>query len=103
MSEFVKVAKKSELEEGRGTIVEIQGNSIALFEVNGQIYAIKNVCPHAEGPVGEGDLEEKVVTCPWHGWQFDVTTGANEMNPDTKVETYPVKVEGEDILVQLSS
>lgn len=101
MADFVKVAKKSQLEAGRGTIVEVEGNSIALFSIEGKIFAIKNVCPHATGPVGEGDLEGKVVTCPWHGWQFDVTSGANQMNPEIKVETYPVKIEGEDVLVQI--
>jgi len=102
VGEFVKVAKTSELEQGRGTIVDIEGNSIALFVIDGNYYAIKNVCPHAEGPVGEGDLDEKVVTCPWHGWAFDVTSGASQSNPDTKVDTYPVKVEGDDILVEIN-
>ena len=101
MSEFIKVAKKGELEKGRGTIVEVQGTSLALFDIQGKICVIKNSCPHAEGPVGEGDLEEKVVTCPWHGWQFDVTTGESPASSDMKVETYPVKIEGEDILIQI--
>jgi len=102
VGDFVKVAKTSELEQGRGTIVDIEGNSIALFVIEGNYYAIKNVCPHAEGPVGEGDLDEKVVTCPWHGWEFDVTSGVSQMSPDMKVQTYPTKVEGDDILVDIS-
>lgn len=101
MGSFVKVAKKGELEAGRGTIVEVEGTSVALFTIGGKVYAIKNVCPHATGPVGEGDLEGNVVTCPWHGWQFDVTTGENQMKPQIKVETYPVKIVGDDILIQI--
>ena len=101
MGQFQKVAKKSQLEPSRGTIVEVEGNSIALFDINGKVHAIKNVCPHATGPVGEGSLEGTVVTCPWHGWEFDVVSGASQMNPEIKVETYPVKVEGDDIFVEI--
>ena len=101
MAEKVKVATLSQVAEDRGTIVEVNGTAIALFNIKGKIYAIHNQCPHAEGPLGEGDLEEKVVTCPWHGWQFDVTTGSNEGDPELKVETYPVEIRGEDIFVEI--
>ncbi len=101
MAEKVKVANISELEEDRGTIVEAKGLCIALFNIEGKIYAINNACPHAEGPLGEGDLEETKVICPWHGWEFDVITGAFEEDPDVKVDTYPVEVNGDEIFVEI--
>lgn len=101
MAEKVKVAKVSELEEDRGTIVDANGMTLALFQIEGKIYAINNSCPHANGPLGEGDLEENVVMCPWHGWQFNVQTGENEEDPELKVQTYPVEVDGDDIYVEI--
>lgn len=101
MAEFVKVANKTEIEEDRGTVFSVKDKEVALFLVEGTYYAINNTCPHAEGPLGEGDLEDKVVTCPWHGWQFDVSTGAGLTDEETHVSTYPVKVEGDDIYVEI--
>lgn len=101
MAEKVKVATLSELEEDRGTIVEVNGKCLALFQIEGKVYAIDNACPHAEGPLGEGELEENCVICPWHGWQFDVTTGLSEDDSNLKVGTYPVECQGEDVFVEL--
>lgn len=101
MGEFVKVTAKNEVVANQGKVVEVQGKQIALFNIDGKICAIENVCPHRGGPVGEGDLQGKVVTCPWHGWQFDVTTGVSPVNPAAKVRTYPCKVEGESVCVEV--
>ncbi len=101
MSEFVKVAKRSEIPSDVGKYVEVQGKEIALFKVGGKVYAIEHICPHQGGPLAEGGLEEKVVTCPWHGWSFDVTTGACTFNEDIKQPTYKVKEEGEDVFVEI--
>jgi len=99
MAEFIKVAKTTDLSPGEGIVVEANGCEVALFNVAGHFYALNNACRHMQGPLGEGYLEEKIVTCPWHGWQYDVTSGENTLDPNIKVECYPVKVEGEDILV----
>ena len=101
MAQFVKVAKRSEVPADTGKCVEAGGKEIALFNVEGKICAIQHVCPHQGGPLAEGGIEGKVVTCPWHGWQFDVTTGVCTFNDSVKQETYKVKEEGEDVFVEV--
>lgn len=100
MGEFVKVAKKGEIPADTGKYVEAKGREIALFMVANKVYALQHTCPHQGGPLAEGGLDGNVVTCPWHGWQFDVTTGECTFNPSIKQETYCVKEEGDDILVE---
>ena len=100
MAEFVKVAKKSEIPADTGKCVEAGGKEIALFNVSGKVYAIHHVCPHQGGPLAEGGIEGAVVTCPWHGWSFDVTTGECTFNPAIQQATFKVKEEGEDIFVE---
>ena len=101
MAQFVKVAKKGEIPADTGKCVEVQGRAIALFKIADKIYALNHICPHQGGPLAEGGLDGPVVTCPWHGWQFDVTTGECTFNPSIKQETFPVKEEGDDLLVQI--
>ena len=101
MGRLNKVAKLGDLPPGEGMVIEVEGKDIALFNVEGVFYALDNVCPHRGGPLGEGFLQGKIVTCPWHGWKFDVTTGRSSVNPEASVSCYTVKVEGEDILVEL--
>lgn len=96
---FVKVATRAEIEPGTGKTVDVNGTPVALFNVDGNYYAIHNTCLHRQGPLGEGFLDEKVVTCPWHGWQYDVTTGECLTNAALRVQRFEVKVEGDDILV----
>jgi len=103
MGIFHKVARKGDIEVGQGIVAETQGVPLAIFNVGGSFYAIHNLCPHRGAPLGEGELSGSEVTCPWHAWQFDVKTGQNLDNPDSKVKTYPVKVEGDDIFVELQS
>ena len=101
MSEFIKVAETKDVAAGTGILVELEGERVALFNENGTFYAIGDVCTHAGGPLSEGDLEGDVVTCPWHGAQFDIKTGEATSPPATEpVPTYRVKVEGENILIE---
>ena len=99
MADFQKVACVGEIPAGQGKVVEIAGRKIALFNVGGKFYATDNTCLHRGGPLGEGHLQDNVVNCPWHMWGFDVTTGVCTVNADFKLETFPVKVEGEEIFV----
>lgn len=101
MGKLVKVAKTSELTPGTGKVVMANGNMIALFNIDGSFYAIDNTCLHRGGPLGEGLLEGDTVTCPWHGWRFNIKTGAHTFNPQIKVKSYPVQVEGDDIAINL--
>ena len=102
MSKMVKVAQTDELSPGSGKVVEADGRSIALFNVEGTFYAIDNTCSHRGGPLGEGELNGESVTCPWHGANFNVKTGAVTGPPaGTGVRTFAVKVEGSDVLVEV--
>ncbi len=99
---FVRVAAVTDVPPGSGTVVHADGRAIALFNVDGSFYAIDNTCLHRGGPVGEGDLEGVVVTCPWHGFQYDVTTGRNILDPDVGLQTFLVRVENGDVLIATS-
>jgi len=91
MGEFVKVAKKTEIPVDTGKCVEAGGKEIALFKVGGKVCAISHVCPHQGGPLAEGGLDGTIVTCPWHGWSFDVVSGVCTFNPSIQQETFKVK------------
>lgn len=101
MGEFVRVTGTTEVKPGSGIVAEVQGKALAIFNIDGTFYAINNTCVHRGGPLGEGDVEGSIVTCPWHGWQYDVTTGTCVANPAATVERYEVKIEGADVKVLL--
>ncbi|MFN7973148.1 MAG: Rieske (2Fe-2S) protein [Acidobacteriota bacterium] len=96
---FVKVGRKVDVAQGCGKVVDVGGKPVALFNDEGTFHAIHNTCVHRGGPLGDGDLAGNIVTCPWHGWEYDVTTGACQTNPQAKVASYEVKLEGDEILV----
>jgi nitrite reductase (NADH) small subunit len=99
MAEFVRVAATDEIRSGQGRMFEVNGRQIAVFNVGGQFHALDNVCEHQGGPLAEGELDGCVVTCPWHGWTYDVATGESPDDPDTRVESFTTKVEGSDVWV----
>jgi nitrite reductase/ring-hydroxylating ferredoxin subunit len=101
MGQFVKVARVSELAPGQGKTVEGGGVEMALFNVGGTFRALGNACCHRGGPLGDGELDGTTVTCPWHGWQYDVVTGTALRNDEVSVPTYRVEVRGEDVFVEL--
>ncbi len=95
----VKVSALKDLPPGGARAVQFGYKEVGVFNVDGKLYAVDNICPHRGGPLSDGRLEGGVVSCPWHGWQFDVTTGALVMSPDTKLARYKVEIEGEDIFL----
>jgi nitrite reductase/ring-hydroxylating ferredoxin subunit len=101
MGEFVRVTGVTDVKPGQGIVAEVNGKSLAVFNVDGAFHAIDNTCVHRGGPLGEGELEGPVVTCPWHGWQFDVKTGECVNNPSAKVHVYEVQIDGSDVKVLL--
>lgn len=102
MAQFIKVAGTDEMPTGSIKQVEANGISIALFNLDGNYYAIGNECTHKGGPLAEGFVEGESVTCPWHGGQFNVKTGAVESAPPAKpVAKYNVRVQGSDIEVEV--
>lgn len=98
---FLRVLKTNEVPKGMIRELQIDGKVIALANVDGKFYAIDNVCLHRGGPLAEGEMAGTSVTCPWHGWQYDVTTGKSLMNSAVGVSTYPVEVRGDDIYVDV--
>ncbi len=129
------IGRVSELPPGSRKIVEIAGRSIGVFNVDGEFYALRNVCPHQGAPLCQGSVggtaaasapgeyvwerEGEILRCPWHGWEFDITTGRSVFNPhrmrvkrfdvtvardrppDEGVEMYAVSVEDGSILVHV--
>jgi nitrite reductase/ring-hydroxylating ferredoxin subunit len=101
LARLFKVAEKNDLADGASKVVRVDGRSIALFRVNDEYYALANVCLHRGGPLGEGDLSGSVVTCPWHGWKFDVRTGAFTIIPTLKVPSYKVMEQNGSVMVEI--
>ena len=99
---FVKMATLGEIPPGAALEIEHEGRIVALFNVNGTISAIDGICPHQGGPLADGPVEGSCVTCPWHGWQFDVNSGTSSVNSRVKQQVYEVKLEGDDIWVRVS-
>ena len=101
MPTLTKVAKTSDIPPGTGKVVETGGKTLALFNCEGTFYAIDNTCKHRGGPLGEGSLTGATVMCPWHGWEYDVSSGKCQTDPSIAVQKFDVKVEGDDILVSV--
>ena len=101
MSDLIKVAETSDLKPGEGKTVTAGDRELALFNIDGKLHAIDNICPHHGGPLGEGMIDGCIVTCPWHGWRFDCTTGQSPVIPTAKVDRFDVVVEGNDVKVKL--
>jgi nitrite reductase/ring-hydroxylating ferredoxin subunit len=100
---FVRVTKATDVAPGQIREIEAQGTTIAVANVGGQFHAINNTCLHRGGPLGQGSLQGNVVTCPWHGWTFDVTSGRITHNQAGGVACYPVELRGEDVYVDIST
>ena len=96
-----RVASADEFPPGSAREVVLEDRVVALYRVGDSFYAMDGVCPHAGGPLGEGHLSGTRVTCPWHGWQFDVTTGRHCLTPNIVHETFPVVVENGEVYVEL--
>jgi nitrite reductase/ring-hydroxylating ferredoxin subunit len=99
---FLRTARKDEIPAGAIREFQVEGKTIALANVDGKFFAVNNTCLHRGGPLAEGELDGKLVTCPWHGWRYDVTTGKLDMNPAVGVVCYPVEIRGQDIFVDFS-
>ncbi len=101
MPKLVRVADVGEIGDGKSKVVRAEGRTLAIFRVKDQFFALNNACLHRGGPLGEGSLEGYRLFCPWHGWTYDVRTGAFEIIPTLKVKSYPTRREGNSILVEL--
>jgi NAD(P)H-dependent nitrite reductase small subunit len=98
----VKAIRADELAPGQAKSVSLGGTSVALFNVGGTFHAIENKCAHRAGPLAEGFVSGNVVFCPWHDWQYDVTTGACLNAPGFAVRSFSVSVVDGDVLVEVT-
>lgn len=97
--EFVTVARIADVPPGTGKAVVVGEREIALFHVDDTFYALDNTCPHQGGPLAEGWIENCAVTCPWHAWTFKLTDGKMTLGDYAMVDTFDVRVAGEEIMV----
>lgn len=103
MTQWVKVAELQQISAGQKKLVKVKNKEIALFKVKDTLYAIDNRCPHSTGPLIEGRLFGTVITCPWHGSQFDLASGACQSGPASKnVSVYAVHLEAGAIFIEIS-
>lgn len=112
-------AKIADVPAGECKLVNIEGVEIGLYQVKGEWYAWRNICPHMWAPVCKGritgtrlpslvyeyeyGLEEQILRCPWHGWEFDLTTGEHLVDSEVKLKGFPVEVEGEDLYILMKA
>ena len=101
---FRPVAKLDEIPEGRGLCVMLDGREIGLYRVDGAYYAMDNNCPHAGSSLCEGPLVDSLITCPAHGWEFDVKTGRAPGEVDEQpLERFSVLVDGDTLSIDLDA
>ncbi|HJS99836.1 MAG TPA: Rieske (2Fe-2S) protein [Terriglobales bacterium] len=99
---FTRIAAKADLPEpGEAREFSVGDKVVCVANVNGTISAMDNVCLHRGGPLGQGVIMEDKVVCPWHGWEWDPQTGQAGHNPGMRIAVYAIKVEGEDVLIDM--
>lgn len=100
MANWVDVAAENDCPPGTAMEVVAAGKMVALFHTDDGLFATDGMCAHQGGPVGKGELCGNVVTCPWHGWQYNVTTGKHELS-SIHLDTYEVKIDQGRILIDV--
>ena len=102
MSQLTKLCTKSDLpENGEAKEFTVADKIICVANVDGVLSAMDNVCVHRGGPLGQGMVIDGKVICPWHGWQYNPKTGVPDENSSLHVAVYPIKVEGDDVLLEI--
>lgn len=97
----ITVAKLEQIRPGEPFTVRAAGLDLVLCHVEGQIFALDGVCPHVGGPLAHGTLHGRMLTCPWHGWEFDCATGEMDRNPACRLTTYPVTLRDGQVQLEL--
>ena len=97
---WINIAKTSEIEPGQNIVIQLDDEDIAIFNTGTEFYAINNTCPHQGGPLNEGTLAGEVVTCPWHGWQYNLKSGCPITTPNLR--TYPLRIHGDTLQVAIT-
>jgi nitrite reductase (NADH) small subunit len=102
MPQTIKIASKADL-PGDGEAKEFQAGErmVCVANVEGKLCALDNVCLHRGGPLGQGVIVDGAVVCPWHGWMYNPQSGEAAQNPSVKVDVYPIRVEGDDVMIEI--
>jgi nitrite reductase/ring-hydroxylating ferredoxin subunit len=98
---FFTIGSISAFPMGEMREVTVANEPYAICNVAGELHAIRGICPHQRGPLGQGALHGKMVVCPWHAWEFDCITGEHDYNPSIKVDKVKLIVEGDQVLLDL--
>jgi nitrite reductase (NADH) small subunit len=101
MTGLHRVGSLAKLRSGVPMKALVEGRAIAVFALGDDVIATNGRCPHAKGPLHEGEIEGEKLICPWHGWTYNLRTGACDEDPDLTLERFEVSIEGDDIMVRL--
>lgn len=103
MAQWTSVGPASDFAEGQHVCTTAAGKAVVIFNVGGAFYAIRNLCPHAGLPLGEGDRRGHVITCPFHGYAYDIKSGRNVDWPEDEapVQTFPVRIVDGQVEIEL--
>ncbi len=101
MAEFHTVARVGDIPDGQGRAFVVDDHIVAVFHLDGSYFAINDLCPHQGASLAEGHVEDRMVSCPWHGWRFRVTDGTWCDNPRIKTDAYPVRIVDDQIQVAI--
>ncbi len=96
-----KIAKPADIPEGKGKMFTVDGQDVAVFNKGGQFFAMENTCIHKGGSLGDGSLDDETVTCPLHGWQYNIADGKCLANPEAKLNTFTVTVENDEVCLEI--
>jgi nitrite reductase (NADH) small subunit len=102
LAEFVGVGRTGDFVPGRGKMVVVGGRHLALFRLGNEFHALDNMCLHRGGPLCDGPIENNVVTCPWHGWSYEITTGTMVQDSRVGVSRHEVRIDGDEVSVRLT-
>ena len=101
MAEWISAGKVDSIVEGQPKIIIHKRLEIAIFQVGIEYFALRNFCPHRGGPIGEGIVSGNLVTCPYHDWTFEISTGECTLNPAARVQSFATRMAGEEIEVEV--
>ncbi len=102
MADFQTVGQIDDFTQGLGKMVTVAGRHIAVFRLGDEFFALDNMCLHRGGPLCEGPIENNVVTCPWHGWSYEIKTGTLVQDPRVGVSKHDVRIDGDQVSVRLT-
>ena len=102
ITEFVPVGRVRDFAPGAGKMVTVSGRHVAVFRLGDEFFALDNMCLHRGGPLCEGQIEDGIVTCPWHFWSYEIKTGTMVQDPRVGVSKHDVRIDGDQVAVRLT-